>query len=243
MKLPTWAATWVCLGLALELGAQGVEENRSFTDLELEVTESQLNLQTVVQENRTLRHRLEESREAVRELTQSLAVANGEADVFRREAAELKLRMEALGLESVDEDRAGLERRLLKAVRDLQLVSEEKEKLSEQLVRLSEALLHYLKTAESSDAEARMTLEAELRGAGKLLGTVPAGVNEGTPVASTLTEAMVISFKDEYQLVVANVGSEHGVRMGMPFEIWRDKALIGRALVVDVREKICGAVK
>lgn len=235
----------MCLGLALavlESAAQGVTGDSSFTDKDIEQTESQLNLQTAAEENILLRRNLKEIREAVGTLTESLAVANGEAELFRREAAELRLRLEALGLESAGEDRTGLEQRLLKAVRDLQLVTEERQKLSDQLVRLSEALIRFLKGVESSDPEARMALEAELREAGQVLGLSPDAVKQAAPVASTLTDAMVISVKEEFRLVVANVGRKHGLRVGMPLEIIRGDAVIGHALVVDVREKISGAV-
>ncbi len=233
------------MGLALavlESAAQGETGSSSFTDQDIERTESQLNLQTAAEENILLRRNLKEIREAVRTLTESLAVANGEAELFRREAAELRLRLEALGLESAGEDRSGLEQRLLKAVRDLQLVTEERQKLSDQLVRLSEALIRFLKGVESSDPEARMALEAELREAGQVLGLSPDAVKQAVPVASTLTDAMVISVKDEFRLVVANVGHKHGLRIGMPLEIIRGEVVIGHALVVDVREKISGAV-
>jgi chromosome segregation ATPase len=243
MKIPAvLTAGWVCLGLAMELAAQGDTGQSSFTDLDIEFTETQLNLRTAADENRALKRGLEESRQAVKTLTESLAVANSEAELFRRETAELKLRLEALGLESATDDRAGLEQRLLKAVRDLQLVTEEKQKLSEQLVKLSEALIRFLKGVESSDPEARMALEAELRSAGQALGLVPANVHEATPVASSLTDAMVISYKEDFQLIVVNAGEKQGMKIGMPLEIWRESSLVGRALVVDVRDKISGAV-
>jgi len=38
------------------------------------------------------------------------------------------------------------------------------------------------------------------------------------------------------------VGSRHGVHPGMPFSIYRKDKPIARALVVDVRGGICGAV-
>jgi len=53
---------------------------------------------------------------------------------------------------------------------------------------------------------------------------------------------MVVSIKEELSLVVANVGNRQGVRVGMPFKVVRDDRVIGTVRVVDVREKICGAV-
>ena len=46
----------------------------------------------------------------------------------------------------------------------------------------------------------------------------------------------------EIGLIVLNVGRKGGVRVGMPLEILRTDRRIGTALVVDVRDSICGAV-
>ena len=53
---------------------------------------------------------------------------------------------------------------------------------------------------------------------------------------------MVISIKEEWSLVVGNIGSRNGVKVGMPFRVIRDGNDIGVIRVVDVREKICGGV-
>jgi len=42
--------------------------------------------------------------------------------------------------------------------------------------------------------------------------------------------------------VVFNVGARHGVHPGMPFSIFRQDKPVARALVVDVRQDVCGAV-
>ena len=102
--------------------------------------------------------------EQVKSLTNSMAVANSESEVFKREAGELKLRMEALGIDAAGSNKNKIEQRLLKAVSDLKIVQDEKDKLAEQLVRLSEAVVRFLKTAASTDADARMALETEMRG-------------------------------------------------------------------------------
>ena len=53
---------------------------------------------------------------------------------------------------------------------------------------------------------------------------------------------MVVDVKDDLALVVANIGEKQGVRVGMPFQIWREDKRIGEVRVVDVRKTICGAV-
>jgi hypothetical protein len=53
---------------------------------------------------------------------------------------------------------------------------------------------------------------------------------------------MVVDVKDDLALIVANIGEKQGVRIGMPFQIWREDKRIGEVRVVDVRKTICGAV-
>lgn len=224
---------------AATLAGQG---NGSLTDMDIEFTETKLTLEAVADENRRLRDQLLAARQSVSALTESLAIANSEAEVFRRQVRELRLRMEALGLDAVGSDKDKLEERLLQAVQDMQLLREENEKLSGQLMALNEALIGFLKTAVSSEAMTRMALEEELRKTGELLGGRPARAEEAAPAPATLTDGMVISYKEELSLAVANLGRRHGVRIGMPFGVWRDGRQIGLVRVVDVRDKISGAV-
>ncbi len=229
----------MCLALAARLAGQGTS---SLSDKEIEFAETRLTLQSVVQDNQSLRRELETARETIRALTHSVAFANQEAEVFRRLTTELKLQMEALGLESADPDRGPLEQRLLGAVRDLQLENEEKLRIRDRLVRLAEAVVRYLPTATGADPGALLEVESALRGANETLGSPGGEVAEAAPVDPGLTEGMVISVKEEYSLIVANMGAGQGVKIGMPFGVWRGDSRIGLLRVVDVREKLCGAV-
>jgi hypothetical protein len=210
--------------------------------LNIELTETQLTLEKAVAENAGLRRQVETSRRTIATLSESLALANAEAEVFRRQCAELRLRMEALGLEGIEADPDRLEQRLLKAVRDLRIVHEEKEQLADQLVRMEEALIRFLATVKESDPVARMELESQLRSANELLGVSGRRAVEARAAGASLTEALVVSVNEEISLVVANIGKRHGVRTGMSFEVWREGNRIGRVRVVDVRDEISGAV-
>lgn len=169
-------------------------------------------------------------------LTQSLAESNAEAEVFRRKFTDLQLRMEALGLDSASKDRAKVEQRLLTAVSDLQLARKERDEFRDQMLRLSETMLHYLKTG--GDAQARMDVEAQLRGTNAL-----AERNANAPAQnSSLLDGSVISVKNEWSFVVGNFGAREGVKIGMPLRVKRGDAVIATLRVVDVRERICGAV-
>ena len=201
-----------------------------------------MTLQSVTDANADLTRRNKALEETVRSLTESLAIANSEAEVFRRESSELKLQLEALGIEGAGSDESKLQQRLLKAVSDLRLTTQENATLKDNLLGLCESLVPFLKAASIEDAQARMDVETQVRQAYATLGDTPAGAQPASATAATLTDAMVISVKEDLSLVVANVGSRHGVRMGMPFQVWRQESRIALVRVVDVRDRICGAV-
>ncbi|MDQ6940382.1 MAG: hypothetical protein M3119_09540 [Verrucomicrobiota bacterium] len=184
-----------------------------------------------------MRKQLEVQRESVKTLTESLAESNAEAELFRRKYSDLQLRMEALGLDAANKDRAKLEQRLLAAVSDLQLAQKEREQYRDQMLRLSEAMLQLLKSSTGGDAKARMELEAQLRSTNAMIAK--ANQVEAQP---DLMDGSVISVKDEWSLIVGNLGEKQGVKIGMPLRVVRDEKTIARLRVVDVRQKICGAV-
>jgi hypothetical protein len=193
----------------------------------------------LLSQNDELRRQLSLQEEAVRTLTGSLAQSNAEAEKFRRKFSDLQLRMEAFGLASADQDRAKLEQRLLDAVSDLKLSEKEGEHYRDQMLRLSESILRFLKTAESDDAKARMDLEIQLRSMSDLIAKTDGETMEAPP---SLMDGSVVSVKEEWSLVVGNIGEQQGVKMGMPLRVIRGGRVIATLRVVDVRHKICGAV-
>jgi hypothetical protein len=213
----------------------------SLTDSDVENRELKIALNAVLAENQQLREALVVAETTLVEMRKAVAANTGETEVFRRQALELKKRFEALGPDAAGNERK-LEQRLLAAVSDLQQAETEKKRLTEAMIRLSEAVLHFSKTATSSDAEARLTLEAEVRNANKALGVGSSDAVEAAPVAATLTDASVISVRDELSLVVVNLGRAQGVKVGMPFQVSRGSTPIGAVRVVEVREKFAGAV-
>ena len=225
----------VCLALASGLTA----ENSSFLDPNLEVAGA--TAETPLSQNDLLRKQLALDRETQKTLTESLAVSNSEAELFRRKYSELRSRMEALGVESVSKDRAKLEQRLLKAVSDLHLMNKEKEAYREQLLKLTETMLRYTKSAEAADPQARAEVEAQLRATAQLLTEESSALPEDE-ARPNLMDGKVLSVKEEWSLVVGNVGAEQGVKIGMPLRVVRGGKTIATLRVVDVREKISGAV-
>jgi hypothetical protein len=169
----------------------------------------------------------------------SLAESNAEAELFRRKFSDLELRMEALGLESANKDRAKLEQRLLAAVSDLRVAEKERDEFRDQMLRTNEAVLRYLKTSQGGDAQARMDVEAQMRTANQLVGRT---TNPAAEEAPSLMDATVVSVKDEWSFVVGNVGEKQGVKIGMPLRVLRNDKRVATLRVVDVRQRICGAV-
>src|SRR5438045_5456016 len=221
----------------LLLAAEG---NSSLSESKIEKAASRdsgMTAAELLSQNEELRTQLSLARESVKTLTDSLAASNVEAEVYRRKYSDLELRMEALGLEAANKDRAKLEQRLLTAVADLQVLQKERDEFRDQALRLSEAILHLLKTSPGGDAQARMEVETQLRRANELIA------NEQKPEeTATLMDGSVISVKEEWSLVVGNLGEKQGVKMGMPLRVMRGDKLIATLRVVDVRQKICGAV-
>lgn len=226
-----------CLALVSGLAT----ENSSLSDSNLETAESKATPETWLSQIDLLRKQVSLDRATQKTLTESLVVSNAEAELFRRKYAELQLRMETLGVEAVGKDRAKLEQRLLKAVSDLQLMNKERSAYREQLLKLAEAMLRFVKSTPSDDPEARMDVEAQLRATNLLLagGDRDSASEEPAP---NLMNGQVISVKEEWSLVVSNLGAQQGLKLGMPLRVVRAGKTIAILRVVDVREKISGAV-
>jgi hypothetical protein len=220
------------------------------------------------------------ARESIRSLTESLALANSEGEVFKRQAEDLQTKFDALGPGGDSGGEIG--ERLLSTVNELTRQQKENAMLVERLLALAEGVQIFLRTVESTDneeraafekemqlkaadtsnsaaqaeakalldamarsrtaqADARASLEMELRAADRLLG-VGAGDLEAQAAGPTLTDASVVEVKPEFALVVANIGRNAGVKVGMPFQVWRENRRVGDVRVIDVRDRISGAI-
>jgi hypothetical protein len=240
-----------CVTLVQGLAAEG---NSSLSESKTENTEasntgaanseptrlpSEVTAAGLLHQNDELQRRLSNAQESLKALTSSLAESNAEAELFRRKYSDLQLQMEALGLASANKDRAKLEQRLLAAVSDLQLAQKERDEYRDQMLRLDEAVLWYLKTSQSADAKARMGVETQLRSIDKLFTK---SANEPESREPSLMDGNVISVKDEWSFVVGNLGEKQGVKVGMPMRVMRGDERIATLRVIDVRQRICGAV-
>ncbi len=223
----------------LPVGRLAAEGNSSLSESKVENAEHAVTAGALLVQNEELRRQLSIEQESLKALTSSLAESNAEAELFRRKYSDLELRMEALGLASASKDRAKLEQRLLAAVSDLQLAQKERDEYRDQMLRLNEAMLRYLKTSQGGDAQARMEVETQLRSTNNLVTRSASAPDSAEP---SLLDGSVISVKDEWSFVVGNLGEKQGVKIGMPMRVMRNDRKIATLRVVDVRQKICGAV-
>jgi hypothetical protein len=84
-----------------------------------------------------------------------------------------------------------------------------------------------------------MDVEAQLRSTNTLITKSDNAPDVAEP---SLMDGSVISVKDEWSFLVGNLGEKAGVKIGMPMRVVRDDRTIATVRVIDVRQKICGAV-
>ncbi|MFV0338535.1 MAG: hypothetical protein ACK5LK_09885 [Chthoniobacterales bacterium] len=180
-------------------------------------------------------------RSTVEELSKSLAIANSEAEMFKRQSADLALQLDALGFADLDTNPGKLEARVLGAVKELRRVQETNDNLKIELVEILDALVTVLSSIENIPTELRAEIESKMRKANRALGAQD-DVATARPIEATLTDAMIVDVKNDLSLVIINVGKNQQVHIGTPFLVQREKETIGSVLVVDVRDRICGAI-
>jgi hypothetical protein len=233
-------ATAASLAFLLSLSGASARNDRSLTDFESGSPDLGYTLpDPATNDVAALKEQLLMARSQMKNLTEGIAAANTEAEIFKRQLSEAQLRLEAIGLSNIDNDPSLLEARLLQAIRELRVLKEKHQAAIEQLVKLSESITILVKTSGEIKTEARVTVEAELRETAQILGVTE---NPSSDASASLQQARVVDIKEDLSLIVANVGSTNGVKVGMPFIILRDGQLIGNAKVIDVRERISGAV-
>src|SRR5438552_1759984 len=88
-------------GLSLiSVARLGAQVKGSLSDLDIEYSELKVTLEKVLGENKQLREALAETQKTLADMRKNLASSSGEGEIFKRQAMELKLRLEALGLET-----------------------------------------------------------------------------------------------------------------------------------------------
>ena len=169
--------------------------------------------------------------------------SNAEAVEFRKSYNDIRLQLEAFGIESVTDGQSGIEARLLKAMNDIRILEEEKLALSESLINLSDVSLRLIDAVENkkSDNELIKNVKDAVDDSDIALGI---GRIEGSEnfVDGTIHEASIIGVKDDHGVVVLNIGTNSGAKIGMPFRLFRKDRPVGTSIIIDVRDNISAAL-
>lgn len=224
--------TLLCLALFGRLAAQGAESLKS---LDLEVVKSASIKNGSVTGDVSINRNISDNENALQSLQRSFGSVSSEVEVFRRKSSELNSRLEALGASNKDN-------RLIKLINELKVCSGEREKLRDALIGLIDVAGKYQKSLSNENPDTRDEIDGALKEASEVLKIDSNVMLINLPVATLLTESVVVSVKQELALIVANVGFRHGIHLGMPVDVVRNDAVVGTIRFIDVRDDISGAL-
>ena len=174
-----------------------------------------------------------------KELMKSLAESVRVSEEQTFAAREIQEKMEAFGVDLLSSNKDSLEQRLLKAVRDLDILRQENERQRKALHELSEAFLKYIAATPGAKENVKGEAQEAIAKAGKSLNEL---VDSDQSYVKRLEKSQVVSVDSSIGLVVIDAGRKSGVIVGTPIVITRDEQPVYTALIVDVRESISGAL-
>jgi hypothetical protein len=202
------------------------------TNAAIAVDEMHVLVDSLRADNQRLQADLEQRETIIRLLTENLAVARTESELFHKKWSEAQLRAQTLGVDFADDGAAQTQRQLAESVRALYLADTERQRLVTQVQRLIDALQR------SGDvggelARTKALFEADDRSASGRTDNQSQGGLGG---------ATVLDVNPDLRLVVLNVGELQGARIGMPMVVERRDRVVAELKVVEVRRRICGAL-
>lgn len=233
----------LCFALALAIGFGGSSARaQDVNEMRVELAEARTALQASLRQRLAIEKELARLKTVNGNLSESLQIANTEAEEFKNSYEQMRLQMEALGIEAVTGGSKSVEGKLVKAVSDLRLLGEEKGELAEALIKLADASMRFSDIAQDADPEARDALRKAVAESDRVLGLGGAR-NDAAPLAATsLHNGRIVSLKKDHGVVIMNVGRQVGVRYGMPFNIYRKDRPVGSVVIVDIRDNIAAAL-
>ena len=169
-------------------------------------------------------HRLHDREAALRALTANLAIVRTESELFQKLWTEAQMRANL-----TDSDVVATHRQLVETLRKLYMADIDRQRLLELLKRLMTGIESNQDVA--GDIAATKQLLAEKSGSGV-----------ATASNSMLAAAQVLDVNSKLRLVVLDVGAQQGARIGMPLIILRGDRVVAELRIVEVRQKICGAL-
>jgi hypothetical protein len=180
---------------------------------------------------------IERLQKRIRQLEESLALANTEADTFHQRWIELRLKVEALGIEAITTSEKALEEKVIRLLGELYRSEKSKIALEQAAVRFMEAW----KASQLAGPLQRVQRRADLEVARRELLKLIAPNEADEAIASDLNSGSVVLYDDELNVAIINFGRAQGARPGIPFRILRNNQVIGRCRLVEVREYISAA--
>lgn len=199
----------------------------------LRFDELQVAVDALHSENQRLKEDLQQREAVIRVLTENLAIARTESDLFQKRWAEAQARVQTLGVATPAEASDQVRRQLIESMRSLYLADAERQRLVEQLERLLTAV------------QSGTNVVTEAQHTKQLLAALqqPSSGRETTGRTSPgLDNATVLDVNATLHVVVLNVGSVQDSRVGMPFLVWRGDRVVAELRVVEVRRSICAAL-
>jgi len=189
-------------------------------------------------DNQRLKTELEQRETVIRLLTENLAIARTESELFQKKWRDAQLRAQTLGVNFADESAAQGQRQLVESVRALYLAEAERQRLIEQLQRLLDAI----QKQEDVSGELARTKALLTMSARPASGEAGKGAVRGKQADGTLESAAVLDVNPNLRLVVLNIGLLQGARVGMPMVVLRGDRVVAELEIVEVRRRICGAL-
>jgi hypothetical protein len=189
-------------------------------------------VENLTSNNQRLKTELEQRETIIRLLTENLAIARTESELFQKKWSDAQLRAQTLGVNFADETTTQAQRQLVESVRALYLAEVERQRLIAQLQRLLDAI------------QKQKDVSGELARTKALLATTeqPTSTRAGKVAAGTLESATALDVNPNLRVVVLNVGLLQGARVGMPLAVLRGDRVVAVLKIVEVRQRICGAV-
>lgn len=173
-------------------------------------------------------------------LKQSTAAAFTQAEKEGLEALQVREQLEALGVDPLTKSSDKLlQQRLIKAVRDLEILNQENERQRKTLSELSESFLNYIAQTPNAPENAKKAASQSIEKAGKALTEL---VDPSQIEIAKLEQSKVVSYNDKLSFVVLNAGKKSGVKVGTPISVNRDEQVIYTAIITHVHDNIAGAL-
>ena len=166
---------------------------------------------------------------ALKALTESLAIAKTESEVMQNLWTEAQVRAQTVSANLTEPDIATMQRQLVETLRKLYLAETERQRLVELTKRLV------------AGVESNRDVAGEIAATKQLLAEKLISTTKSSD-SSSLVAAKILEVNLKLRLVVLDVGAQQGARIGMPLIIFRGDRVVAELRMVDVRQKICGAV-